>query len=220
MNRLKARRLWLGKSAEEVGDAIGKDRSTIYRWERQETLDVPSTQLEKLASALETTVNYLTYWTDDPLDYEDPELTAELPSRYMEACNNVEEAYRQWEAYETIGVLDAMDLEIPLLARQLQDARLKQEISQEGLAVELGVSKEVIRQWERGEVEPDAAMLRRICKCLHIATANLKAKAVPDERTVDNAGNDAWISKVEPVLGHLSEEDLDRAVAVLRAVFS
>ena len=72
--RIKQLRKDLGLSADELGAMIGKDRSTIYRYERGEidkaTIDV----IPPLAKALQTTPQHILgwdkksafYWIDPP----------------------------------------------------------------------------------------------------------------------------------------------------------
>ena len=60
--RIKRLRKELGYSADELGNLIGKDRSTIYRYERGDieyaTVDV----IPHLAKALQTTPQYIMGW--------------------------------------------------------------------------------------------------------------------------------------------------------------
>lgn len=60
--RIKARRKELGLSVEQVANALGKDRATIYRYESNDIENLPITVLEPLAHALETTPAYLMGW--------------------------------------------------------------------------------------------------------------------------------------------------------------
>ena len=60
--RIKTRRKELQLTAEELGKRIGKDRSTIYRYEKGEIENLPLDILYPLAEALETTADYLTGW--------------------------------------------------------------------------------------------------------------------------------------------------------------
>ncbi len=53
--RIKARRKELKISAEELGKRLGKDRSTIYRYEKGEIKNLPIELLKPIAIALETT---------------------------------------------------------------------------------------------------------------------------------------------------------------------
>ena len=69
-NRIKQRRLALGMSVDELACAVDKNRATIYRYEKGEIENLPTTIIEPLAKALETTPEYLMGWTDDPIDYE------------------------------------------------------------------------------------------------------------------------------------------------------
>ncbi|MBQ6945397.1 MAG: helix-turn-helix domain-containing protein [Ruminococcus sp.] len=53
--RIKERRKELKISAEELGKRLGKDRSTIYRYEKGEIKNLPIELLMPIAIALETT---------------------------------------------------------------------------------------------------------------------------------------------------------------------
>ena len=63
--RIKARRIELGLSAEEVAKKIGKDRSTVYRYESNDIVKLPTTVLEPLARALNTTPASLMGYVDE-----------------------------------------------------------------------------------------------------------------------------------------------------------
>ena len=60
--RIQARRKQLGMSADELGKKLGKDRSTIYRYEKGDIENLPLDILEPIAYALETTPQYLMGW--------------------------------------------------------------------------------------------------------------------------------------------------------------
>ena len=62
--RIKERRLELGLTADALADALNKDRSTIYRYESNDIEKLPTTVLEPLAKALQTTPAYLMGWVD------------------------------------------------------------------------------------------------------------------------------------------------------------
>ena len=53
--RIKQRRIDLGLSADDLANAIGKNRATIYRYENGNIENLPITILEPLAKALHTT---------------------------------------------------------------------------------------------------------------------------------------------------------------------
>ena len=60
--RIKSRRKELKISAEELGKKLGKDRSTIYRYEKGDIENLPLDILEPIAQALSTTPQYLMGW--------------------------------------------------------------------------------------------------------------------------------------------------------------
>ena len=65
--RIKARRMEIGLSVDQVAEKIGKNRATVYRYESNDiekyTLDV----LMPLAEALRTTPAYLMGWEESTL---------------------------------------------------------------------------------------------------------------------------------------------------------
>lgn len=63
--RVKARRLELGLSVDEVAEALGKNRATIYRYESNEIEKLPTTVLEPLANVLGVSPGYLMGWENN-----------------------------------------------------------------------------------------------------------------------------------------------------------
>lgn len=61
--RIKERRKELGLSIDDVAAALGKDRSTIYRYESNEIEKLPTTILQPLAQILQTTPEHLMGWS-------------------------------------------------------------------------------------------------------------------------------------------------------------
>ncbi len=62
--RIQERRKALKMSADELGRKLGKDRSTIYRYEKGDIENLPLDILEPIAAALNTTPQYLMGWED------------------------------------------------------------------------------------------------------------------------------------------------------------
>lgn len=60
--RIKQRRKELKMSADALGEKLGKDRSTIYRYEKGDIENLPLDILEPIAAALYTTPQYLMGW--------------------------------------------------------------------------------------------------------------------------------------------------------------
>lgn len=60
--RIKEKRKELKMSADELGKRLGKDRSTIYRYEKGDIENLPLDILEPIAKALNTTPAYLLGW--------------------------------------------------------------------------------------------------------------------------------------------------------------
>lgn len=60
--RIKERRKEMGISADDLANRLGKDRSTIYRYEKGDIENLPLDILEPIAAALSTTPQYLMGW--------------------------------------------------------------------------------------------------------------------------------------------------------------
>lgn len=58
-DRIKKRRNELGLSAEQLGERIGKDRATVYRYESKDIKNMPISILTPLAKALNVTEEWL-----------------------------------------------------------------------------------------------------------------------------------------------------------------
>ena len=67
--RLKRLRKERGLSADELGTMIGKDRSTIYRYERGEIEKATVDVVPLLAKVLRTTPQYILGWDNRPAFY-------------------------------------------------------------------------------------------------------------------------------------------------------
>lgn len=64
-DRIKARRKELKMSADELAARIGKDRSTIFRYEKGDIEKLPLDILEPIADALNTSPQYLMGWEEE-----------------------------------------------------------------------------------------------------------------------------------------------------------
>lgn len=62
--RIKQRRKELKISADELGKRLGKDRSTIFRYENGDIEKLPIDILEPIAQALHTTPQHLMGWEE------------------------------------------------------------------------------------------------------------------------------------------------------------
>lgn len=85
--RLKRLRKEKGLSADELGAMIGKDRSTIYRYERGDIENATIDVIPRLARALQTTPQHIMGWDNKPAFYWVD------PSRAMELSDLAEQWY-------------------------------------------------------------------------------------------------------------------------------
>lgn len=64
-DRIKLRRKELGMSADKLGEVIGKNRATVFRYENGDIERMPIDVIEPIAEALLTTPAFLMGWEDD-----------------------------------------------------------------------------------------------------------------------------------------------------------
>lgn len=74
--RIKKRREELHLTADELGELVGKNRATIYRYEKNEIENLPYNIIEKLAKVLRVSPAYLMGWDDN---LEIPNKQSEYP---------------------------------------------------------------------------------------------------------------------------------------------
>ena len=60
--RIRTKRKEMGMSVDELAARLGKDRSTVYRYEKGDIENLPLDVLEPIASALDTTPAVLMGW--------------------------------------------------------------------------------------------------------------------------------------------------------------
>lgn len=63
-DRIKQRRVELGLDADDLAKRIGKSRATVYRYENGDIENMPTTVLEPIAKALNTTPAFLMGWSE------------------------------------------------------------------------------------------------------------------------------------------------------------
>lgn len=73
--RIKARRKELKISADELAKKLGKDRSTIFRYEKGDIENLPLDILEPIAAVLLTTPQYLMGWEEKEKQSTESELS-------------------------------------------------------------------------------------------------------------------------------------------------
>lgn len=97
--RIKERRKELGISAEDIADEIGKNKTTIYRYERGAIEKMPISVLSAIAKILKTTPEYLMGWEDDPFDYEEwlEESGYSIPEEFHPELDEYERVKKYYE---------------------------------------------------------------------------------------------------------------------------
>lgn len=110
-NRIKERRMELKMPADGLANLIGKDRSTVYRYESGSIDKIGSDILMSLANALETTPSYLI-----GLDRTDEMTIASFMSSEGVQLRHMESWYKE---FKDIEFTDAENREIIAYAKYL-----------------------------------------------------------------------------------------------------
>ena len=105
-DRIRAKRQDMGMSVYELAARLGKNRATVYRYEKGDIENMPVNVLEPLAEVLQTTPAYLMGWTPDDYDWE-RDLDHRLDSVYgprweavLKSCGG--DYSKAWQAWQEI----------------------------------------------------------------------------------------------------------------------
>lgn len=130
--RLKELRHREGLSQQALADMLGISKSSINMYERGEREPGLET-LESIADYFNVDMNYLLGQSNDPINYENPDLIASIPLSYMEACGgDVKKAWATMEAADS-------DAREELIRLQRENNVLKEKAdAQRELSNELG----------------------------------------------------------------------------------
>ena len=121
--RIKQRRKELGISADKLGEILGKDRSTIFRYEKGDIENLPLDILQPIATALRTTPAYLMGWNDKTNTPEKSKLS-EGEKMWLELYHKLSNETREM-LITSLNELDALTPEQQQLALDLIRVALK-----------------------------------------------------------------------------------------------
>lgn len=99
--RIKERRKSLNLSADDVAEALGVSRATIYRYESSEIEKFPTTLLQPLSKVLQCSPDYLMVW-NDKVNYQNNNLdsekskTAKRIATYFALINKLNDAGKEY----------------------------------------------------------------------------------------------------------------------------
>lgn len=88
--RIKARRKEIGLSADDVAEALGVSRATVYRYESADIEKLPTTILEPLSKILKCSIPYLMGWEEKTNTYNEfplSDLEKEIVIKFRKLTN-------------------------------------------------------------------------------------------------------------------------------------
>lgn len=100
--RIKALLALRRKTPDDLAEAIGKNRTTVYRYLNGHIENMPSNILKPMADYLQTNPAYLMGWIDDPRPADD------LFDELLDADPDDDKAYRQYVLAEEGDKLNAL----------------------------------------------------------------------------------------------------------------
>ena len=122
--KIKLRRKELGISADKLAEKLGKDRSTIFRYEKGDIENLPIDLLKPIADALYTTPQYLMGWSDEkPIAPDMPKLT-EDEKKWMELYHKLPDTTRK-ALISSLNSFDTLTFDQQKLALDLLRVALK-----------------------------------------------------------------------------------------------
>lgn len=83
-DRIKECREEHGMSADMLGKIIGRDRSMIFRYEKDEIGNIPINVIQQMAVALDVDPAYLMGWTDEKTSFHQKELIDNIDDEQKE----------------------------------------------------------------------------------------------------------------------------------------
>ena len=110
-DRIKMRRKELKMSGEELAKRLGKNRSTIFRYENGEIENLPLDVLEPIAKALLTTPQYLMGWEEQQ---KKSDIASDIAARLI----------KDKEFLEIVEMLNSLDKEKIQSVKQMLKAFL------------------------------------------------------------------------------------------------
>ena len=87
------------------------------------------------------------------------------------------------------------------VGQKIREARTARNMTQMGLADEMGVSYQAVSNWERGSSMPDISKLEQLCNTLHITIYELLGTEDPQTKTVSRILEKEELPEAEEMAG-------------------
>ena len=196
--RLKQRRLELKMSAEELAKTIGKNRATIYRYEKGDIESVPIDVLEPLANALDITPAWLMGW-DSETDSTDNET----------GNNDIDVQF------------------IGSVGKVVKSLRMMRNLSLEEFSDETGIPVEELKRYETGESHIPQSVMETMADFLNVTVEDLTSANITVNRThiayVSNSPTHVrhlklWYDAIGDVV--LKDEEIEKIIEYAKFLLS
>lgn len=127
--RIKSRRIELGLSVDELAEKLGKNRATVYRYEKDDIKDLPITVLEPLAKVLETTPADLMGWEKEDSHFTGKEAPTEIYQKFAKGIDRFHGKQKEMnDIYEQLSS-ENQDRVIRYSKNLLSNQKMEEELS-------------------------------------------------------------------------------------------
>ncbi len=197
--RIKSRRLELGISVDDVAEALGVNRTTVYRYESKDIEKMPITVVEPLAKVLRVTPEYIMGWDEDLTDYARYGLLP-VTKHKIPVLGNVHCGEPEYAEEDYIDVVDT-DIEADFALRAVGDSMTGAGIDEKDLVF---VRKQP--KVENGElavvlINGEEAAVKRVYKYDTYITLNAENSAYAP--LVFHEGDGSQVEVLGKVVAHL-----------------
>lgn len=118
--RIREKREELNLTQTELGAALGLNKSTIQRYETGKITKIKLPVINAIAEYLNVDPAWLKGITNDPVNYDDPDLIAEIPQAIIEHFDgNIKKAYAAWKAADTDNETSTKAADVKLTEKEV-----------------------------------------------------------------------------------------------------
>lgn len=196
--RLKQRRQELKMSAEELAKIIGKNRATIYRYEKGDIESVPIDVLEPLAKALDVTPSWIMGWDSETEHTDNQTGNNDIDVQFVGSVGEI-----------------------------IKSLRMMRNISLEEFSNETGIPADELKRYETGESNIPESVIETLADFLNVTVEDLTSANITVNRThmayVSNSPTHVrhlklWYEAIGDVV--LKDEELEKIIEYAKFLLS
>lgn len=150
--RIREQRKNLNMSVDELAKRLGKNRATIYRYEKGEIENLPLDVLEPIAKALETSPAWIMGWDTEQID-----AATEIEKDKNKDISKLDEMYDEWMKEKPDGI-----------ASYIKSMRLEKHFTLFEMSEELGIPAELLKEYESGVRKIPYSVVKKMAEYFNV----------------------------------------------------